>query len=288
MRPNYKPIPPDESNLFNVTLQESKKDFDYPWHYHQEFELTYISRGHGIRYVGNSVENFHDDDLVLVGSNLPHCWINEWDQYQQPLNAVVVYLKDEFFDKAWFQSCEFNAIRKLLDLSAKGIKFDQSVALRLKEKCLELPNLRPIQKFIFLMQILEELSESSEYQLLCKQTFSCELDHCNSERINVVYKYIHSHYQEKISLADIAGQLYMSPEYFSRFFSRTMKKSFFEFLNEFKISKSCKLLIESDKPISDICYSCGFESIPFFYRQFKKFKKCQPKQYRLNYSKAFL
>lgn len=287
MRPNYKPIPPDESTLFNVILQESQKEFDYPWHYHQEYELTYIPRGHGIRYVGNSVENFLDDDLVLVGSNLPHCWINEWDQYQQPLNAIVVYLKDDFFDNAWFRSCEFNAIRKLLDLSANGIKFDQSVALRLKEKCLQLPNLRPIQKFIFLMQILEELSEASEYRLLCEQTFSCELNRGNSDRINKVYKYIHSHYLEKISLADISAQLYMSPEYFSKFFSKTMKKSFFEFLNEFKISKSCKLLIETDKPISDICYNSGFESIPFFYRQFKKFKRCQPKQYRLKYSKAF-
>lgn len=237
--------------------------------------------------MGNSVENFLDDDLVLIGSNLPHCWINEWGQYQQPLNAIVVYLKDEFFDKPWFQSFEFNAIRKLLGLSAKGIKFHESVALRLKGKCLQLPKLRPIQKFILLMQILEELSESSEYRLLCKQTFSSDLDPRNSERINIVYKYIHNHYQEKISLSDIAGELYMSPEYFSRFFSRTMKKPFFEFLNEFKISKSCKLLIETDKPISEICYNSGFESIPFFYRQFKKFKECQPRQYRLNYSKAF-
>jgi YesN/AraC family two-component response regulator len=65
-----------------------------------------------------------------------------------------------------------------------------------------------------------------------------------------------------------------------------MKKSFFEFLNEYKINRACKLLIETDKQISEICYAAGFESIPFFYRQFKKFKCCQPKSYRVNYQKA--
>ncbi len=287
MKPNYKPIPPDESDLFNVVLQKGRKEFDYPWHYHYEYELTYIPKGQGLRYVGNSVENFFNDDLVLLGSNLPHCWINESGYHKQSPNAIVIYLKEEFFNKTWLRSCEFKAIRDLLELSEKGVKFDQVVASRLKERCLELPMLPPLQKFILLMQILQELSETSRFRLLCEQKFSCDLDRCNSDRINIVYKYIDDHYQEKISLADVAEQLYMSPEYFSRFFSKTMKKTFFEFLNEYKISKSCKLLIETDKPISDICYDSGFESIPFFYRQFKKFKNCQPRQYRLNYFKAF-
>jgi len=65
-----------------------------------------------------------------------------------------------------------------------------------------------------------------------------------------------------------------------------MKKSFFEFLNEYKINRACKSLIETDKHISEICYASGFESIPFFYRQFKKFKNCQPKNFRMHYQKA--
>ena len=91
---------------------------------------------------------------------------------------------------------------------------------------------------------------------------------------------------KKISLEDIAKEVNMSEEYFSRYFSKIMKKSFFEFLNEYKINRACRLLIETDKSINEICYKSGFESIPFFYRQFKKFKHCQPKAYRLNYNKA--
>jgi AraC-like DNA-binding protein/quercetin dioxygenase-like cupin family protein len=286
MRPHYKPIPADESKLFQAVVQENEKEFEYPWHYHPEYELTYILKSHGVRYVGNSIENFFDDDLVLVGSNLPHCWINAADQ-QQPANAIVVYLKQEFVDKTWMESYEFEPIHKLLALSNRGIKFDKSVALRLKEKCFELHKLPPLEKLILLLQILQELAHTTEYHFLCEQGFSYELNHGHNERVNIVYKYIEKNYQNKISLAGIASQLNMSEEYFSRFFSKIMKKSFFEFLNEYKINRACKLLIETDKQISEICYASGFESVPFFYRQFKKFKNCQPKHYRQNYQKAF-
>jgi AraC-like DNA-binding protein/quercetin dioxygenase-like cupin family protein len=284
MKPHYKPISSDESNLFKEVIQENSKEFEYPWHYHPEYELTYILASEGVRYVGNSIENFFDDDLVLIGSNLPHCWINSADQ-KQSASAIVVYFKEGFLDKGWMESCEFGAIRKLLDLSNKGIKFDRNVALKLKEKFFELHKLPSLKKLILLLNILEELAETTELHYLCEQGFTHELNHSHNERINIVYKFIEANYHRKISLSDIAGMVNMSEEYFSRFFKKIMKKSFFEFLNEYKINKACKLLIETDKQISEICYASGFESIPFFYRQFKKFKTCQPKNYRIIYQK---
>ncbi|TKK65145.1 AraC family transcriptional regulator [Ilyomonas limi] len=284
MKPHFKPIPTDDSNLFKAVLQENAKEFDYPWHFHPEYELTYIATSQGTRYVGNSIENFSEDDLVLIGANLPHCWINSPNQ-QQAASALVVYFKEDFVDKSWMNSGEFGSIRNLLELSNKGIKFHKSVALKLKEKIFELHKLPSLDRLILILKILQELAETKERHFLCEQGFSYELNHTNNERINKVYKYIEKNYQKKIALTDIARQVNMTEESFSRFFSKTMKKSFFEFLNEYKINKACKSLIETDKQINEICYASGFESIPFFYRQFKKFKNCQPKNYRMYYQK---
>ena len=281
---HYKHIQPEESKLFTSVMQETNVQFEYPWHYHPELELTYILTSHGVRYVGNSIENFYDDDLVLIGSNLPHCWINSSGE-EQNASAIVIYLKEEFIDKTWMQSCEFETIRKMLVLSEKGIRFGREIAIQLRSKCLKLLNATPLEKLMLLLEILQELAETNDYHLLCEHGFSHKLNYTHSERINIVYKYIQDHYREKISLADIAARLNMTEEYFSRFFSRMMKKSFFEFLNEYKINRACKLLIESDKQVSEICYASGFESIPFFYRQFKKFKKVQPKNYRETYQR---
>ena len=283
MKPCYKPIA-SESNLFEVVRQETKRDFDYPWHYHSELELTYILRGQGVRYVGNNVENFYNDDLVLLGSNLPHSWIETTDD-NYSTGGIIIYLKSEFLHKNWMTSCEFDAIYQLLKLSDKGIRFDTTIAQKLKPKFLELLNLPPFEKMISLLQILQELSQTTSFYYLCEHAFTYELNETNKSRINIIYNYIQKHYLEKITLADISKQVYMSEEYFSKYFSKVMKKSFFEFLNNYKISKACKLLIETDKQVNEICYASGFESIPFFFRQFKKFKHCSPKEYRLNYKK---
>ncbi|HTN07357.1 AraC family transcriptional regulator [Agriterribacter sp.] len=283
MKPHYKPIP-SESKLFKVEFQKTSKEFYYPWHYHSELELAFIISGKGVRYVGNSIENFYEEELVLLGSNLPHTWNSTADQ-EQPVNAIVIYLKEEFFDKSWMQSIEFEAIRNLSTSMNKGIKVDSRVAAALKQKFFNLINASPFDKLMILLQILQELAHNPEFRFLCEQEFTGDLNDTDKTRINAVYNYIQTHYQEQVSLADIASKLSMSEEYFSRYFSKTMKKPFFEFLNEYKINRACKLLIETDKQISEICYASGFESLPFFYRQFKKFKDCQPKTYRMNYQK---
>lgn len=285
MKPLYKPIPSDDSSLFKAVLQENEEEFEYPWHYHPEYELTYILTSHGVRYVGNSIENFRENDLVLVGSNLPHCWINS-DDHRQTSHAIVLYLNKEFANCEWMKTTEFADLSQLFELSKKGVKFEKSVSLKLKQHFFELLNAPPFEKMMLLLQILNELSHTKKFHTLCDHGFSYDLNTSNNDRLNIIYKYIQTHYREKITLAGIATQVHMSEEYFSRYFSKVMKKTFFEFLNEYKINRACKLLIETDKQISEICYDSGFESIPFFYRQFKRFKNSQPKSYRSIYQKA--
>ncbi len=283
MKPTYKSVSSMESTSFKVIRQENKQEFDFPWHYHPEFELTYISNSRGVRYVGNNIENFYENDLVLLGSNLPHCWISSCDQ-EEPSRAVVIYLNKELVK--WLSDEQFRGINALFEKSNQGIKFNNNVALKVKSKLYELLNSDPFEKYIILLQILQELSITSEFDLLSQQEFSYELNYANNERITAVYDFVRKNYHKKITLSEVAGNVNMSKEYFSRFFSKCLMKSFFTFLNEYRINRACKLLIETDKQVSEICYQVGFESIPFFYRQFRKIKDCPPQSYRLKYLNA--
>lgn len=285
MKAKYEPIISLGPSSFNVAFQE-KKEFDYPWHYHPEYELTYILSSNGARYVGNSIENFEKDDLVLLGPDLPHCWKNIGNQ-QQPASAIVVQWQEDFLGNEWFKAKEFQTIRHLLELSNRGVVFKRKIAVKVKEKLTMLLSLPPFEKLILFLQILEELAQTNESYILCKQDFSRTLNHIQNERINTVYQYIKDHYHEKITLADVASQVNMTEEYFSRFFSHIMKKPFFVFLNEYRITMSCNLLIETDMQVAEICYSCGYETLPFFYRQFKKFKGYTPLAYKAHYQKIF-
>ncbi|WP_153799008.1 AraC family transcriptional regulator [Foetidibacter luteolus] len=283
MKPHYKPIT-SESSLFKVEFQRTSKEFYYPWHYHAELELTFILSGEGERYVGNSIEQFYGEELVLLGTNLPHSWFSSGSE-SQPVTAIVIYLKELFFDNSWMASNEFEDIRHLATLMKKGIKVDQPVVEKLRPFFFELLNASAFDKLLILLQILQTLARNTQFRFLCEQGFGNQLNESDKTRINSVYDYVQQHYMKQITLTDIASRVNMSEEYFSRFFSKTMKKPFFEFLNEFKINRACKLLIETDKQISEVCYASGFESIPFFYRQFKKFKGCQPKNYRANFQR---
>jgi AraC-like DNA-binding protein len=285
MKPRYKPIDSD-SNLFKAVIQENEQEFEYPWHYHPEYELTYVLTGRGERYVGNSIENYQHDDFVLLGSNLPHSWVYTEEPGQPASSAIVIYMKKEFVDCEWMKTNEFTPLHQLFELSQKGIKFERSVALKLKNYFFGLLTAPPLEKTILLLQILAELSKSKKFHVLCKHGFAYDLKPATNERINIINSYIQKHYQQKIKLKDIASQVHMSEEYFSRYFRRVMKKAFFEYLNEYRINQACKLLIETENQVTEICYKAGFESIPFFYRQFKRFKSCQPKTYRMNFQKA--
>jgi len=284
MKAQFEPIVNLESNSFNAFIQH-KKEFDFPFHYHPEYELTYILTSEGIRYVGNHFENFCANDFVLVGPNLPHCWKN-MDDLPTDASALVIQWKEDFLGTGWTASKEFDAIKKLQQLSVKGIKFSETIALRFRERLISIVGLSPFDRLITLLVILQELAAVNEYEVLCKEGFSYNLDFVDNERINTVYQYVKKNYKKKITLASISSAVNMSEVSFSRFFSRLMKKSFFAFLNEYRINIACNLLIETDMQVIQVCYASGYESLPFFYRQFKKFKKCTPQNFKSQFLRS--
>ncbi|HEY4063118.1 MAG TPA: AraC family transcriptional regulator [Puia sp.] len=284
MKAQFEPIANLESNSFNALIQH-KKEFDFPFHYHPEYELTYILASEGIRYVGNHFENFGANDLVLVGPNLPHCWKN-MEELPAVASALVIQWKHDFLGNEWIDSKEFDAIKKLQQLAAKGIKFPEATALQLKERLVAIVALPPFDRLITLLQILNELATTNKYDILCKEGFSHNLDFVDNQRINTVYQYVKKNYKEKITLSAISSAVNMSEVSFSRFFSKLMKKSFFAFLNEYRINIACNLLIETDWQVIQVCYASGYESLPFFYRQFKKFKKCTPQNFKSQFLKT--
>src|SRR5688500_7901332 len=281
MKALFEKIIPLESSSFKAYAYEMD-EFDNPWHYHPEYELTYIISSQGVRYTGNRFENFQKDDFVILGPNLPHCWKNTGAQTEKA-GAIVVHWDANLLGHSWTEKQEFSAIRNLFHASARGIKFDEDVAIAFKEKLLHFLTLTPFEKLITLLEILNELSLTTRTKTLCDANFHDQLNLDDHERLNVIFQYVRSNYPRKFSLTDIAGEVHMGPESFSRFFSKIMNKPFFSFLNEYRINEACKLLIDSDFQVTHICYAVEFESLPFFYRQFKKYKGNSPYQYRMAY-----
>ncbi|MHA4739849.1 AraC family transcriptional regulator [Dyadobacter sp. MSC1_007] len=278
MKAHYEQLAPLPEASFRVFLYEGA-EFDAPWHYHPEYELTIILESQGMRYVGNSMENFEAGDLVLLGANLPHCWKNT-PEMDVKAKSIVVQWPEQLLGEKWLEAPELKSVKKLLQQAGQGIRFPQSVAARVKENLQDMLEQSPFKRMISFLEILEYLAGVPDASLLCEQGFEYPLNYEDNQRINTVYNFIRENYQERITLAQVASLVHMSEEAFSRFFSKIMRKPLFTFLNEYRINMASKMLIETDMQVAEISYACGYESPPFFFRQFKKFGSMTPSAYR--------
>ncbi|AUS06236.1 AraC family transcriptional regulator [Tamlana carrageenivorans] len=283
MKAQFEKIPKLQNTSVHAFVYEGDT-FDAPWHFHPEFELTFIEKGEGIRYVANSVEPFIPGDMVLLGRNLPHCW-KERLVSETGVKSLVFQWDDSLLGENWIEKKEFYNIKELLIKSARGIKFSPLLSSKFHSDLNRIIGLPPFEKLMAFVEVLQKLALTTEYQLLGNEHYISDLNTKTNARIDKVYNYIHTHYSKKIMLQDVAHLVSMGEEAFCRFFKKSLNKSLFAFINEYRVTMVCKQLIESNKQVKQIAYNCGFESLPFFYKQFQKYKGCSPLAFRKVYRK---
>lgn len=277
MKPNFLfPLLKPEDSLRTFLKKQDTKQA--PLHYHPNYEMNFVIKGLGTRYVGDNIEQFEEGDLILLAPNIPHCW-KSIPRNEEPYASLVIQWKDDFLGNGWDSVSEFDNIRRLLKLSGKGIKFDKYIANEIKKRQSELLMLPPFEKLLLLLQLLNDLGKTNEFQILSNEELPLN-NNVYNVRIEIVSRFIKEKYTEKITLANVAGLVNMSEGAFSRFFSQTTGKPFFTFLNEYRIRMACKALIETDMNADEVGYACGYECLQFFYRQFAKYVKCSPQAFR--------
>ena len=278
----------NNDTLNNKRLNTYKKVnpcLDEQWHYHAEFELLYISSSFGIRFVGDDVSPFNPGDLVLVGAYLPHLWRNDMKHYikdgeiQEHVETIVTKFTKNFLGEGTFENPEFSDILKLLKESKYGISFGSKVSASLKKDLLKLPSLSSAKQSIQLLNILDQLSLTSD-KVHLSSTDMRQYTAENSQRIDSVIKYISDNYSKTITLNDVAGVACMTTNSFCRFFKKMTNKSFTQFLNEVRIRNASRLLVQENISVSSVCYAVGYNSITNFNKQFKQTMGTTPKNYR--------
>lgn len=255
--------------------------FDAPFHFHPEYELTLIVKGEGQRFVGKQVDNFSDGDLVFLGSHLPHCWINHQRENQTELSeAIVVQFNQHFLGEDFFNLNEFLAIKMFLDKSKAGFDIQGNDKKKITARLFEMMLASPTQQILILLDILDILSRAVQLKPIDLSFAENDFKVSETSRFQKVFSYLITHYKEDISLAEIAGIADLSPTSFCRYFKSITQQSFVEVLLEFRIKQACHLLLNTDMAIREIAFQSGFDDIPYFNRIFKKKKGISPKQYK--------
>ncbi|GGG84764.1 AraC family transcriptional regulator [Parapedobacter pyrenivorans] len=277
--------PLTDSDCFTL-FWRVKNHFDFPLHYHDEYELNLILNAKGAkRIVGDHVARIDDVELVLVGSNLYHGWFDDACDNRQ-ITEVTIQFHRKLFGEEFLHKNQLNFIRNMFDKSQQGILFTRETVLALKDRLIDLKDKVGFDSVLELMAILHRLSQSDGIRMLSSVGFDDHHAQSNSRRIVKVFEYLNAHYQEPITLADIAAAANMHEASFSRFVKKSTGKTFIDSLNEIRLGHATRLLIDTSQTIAEIAYGCGFNNISNFNRIFKRKKNCTPKEFRDNFSGA--
>ncbi len=283
MKPIYRDIltTPDASfaiNRFKMPF------FDIPWHLHPQYEIIYIVNSTGTRYVGDSIEPFEKDDLVLMGNELPHCWlnapINECKGKNFDVDYIVVQFNPDFLGNDFFQKPEFNQLNQLLKASKRGIHFEGKVVKKIEKKLFSMLKKKGLERLILFFQLLNKLVDANNQRFLSSEGFIKSIDYEKHPAIKKIKTYVYENFKTKIKLEEVAELAGMTETSFCRFFKSQQKQTFLSYLKEFRIGYASRQLRETDLSINEICYESGYDNLANFYRDFKNRKKVTPKMYR--------
>jgi AraC-like DNA-binding protein len=282
MKPRQENILSDSMYSFHVN--HAKLPFlDNPWHFHAAYELLYVIKSKGKRFVGDSIENFYAGDLVFMGPHLPHVWKNGQEYYQNNpefrTETIVVQFKEDAFGDSFFNLSEMQSIQALFKIAKRGLKITGKTHEKIASDLFDLLKLNRVDRFCKLLQILDTLAKSADLTPLTSKSFEKVFYDPGSEKINKVFEYVANNFRKDIELNEVAKLINMSKPAFCRYFKQRSLKTFLEYLSEVRINYACKLLIEDRLSISEISHECGFNSHSYFNRQFRNIKKQTPKDY---------
>ncbi len=285
-RPKSKPLKlevvknnPNSSFLF---IQNDLLNFNFPWHYHPELEISLVTKGGGMRVVGDSIQNFSEGDLCLLGSKIPHTWYSK-PKENENVSSLVLQFSNEFITQKLMKFSEFNHFNKVIQLSKRGMLIKGEAKTKISSLILDIQDLSPssplrVSKFIL---ILAEISQCIEYELLITPTYEAPVDNEINQKVEIISQLIHNHLHSPLTQNWVATKVGMSSAGFSRYFRRVFGKSYVEYINELRIGMACRILFEEPKKsITKVAYDLGFNNLTHFNRLFKKFKKKTPREYR--------
>jgi len=275
----HREIPPLTKGDSFLVFDRLKDTFEFPIHYHPEYEINFIQHGKGVkRIVGDHIEEIDDVELVLVGPNLYHGWeLNKCKN--KDIHEITIQFHNDLFSETLLARRIMMPIKEMFNRANHGILFSKKTGLELGERLSRISKRDGMDYFLEIISILHDMANSRNQRLL--STFTVDSDVFeDDDKMKLVYEYIQKKFSDKITLDDVSDVARMSPVSFNRFIKKRTGKTFVNYLNDIRIGYAARWLVEKDLSISEIAFKSGFNNIANFNRIFKSIKNTTPSQYR--------
>lgn len=274
---------PKEFDKSFIVFNEKGSHFPCPWHYHPEFEFVLVNRSTGKRMVGDHIGHFDAGDLVLMGPELPHVWVNDNSFLKksapEAADATVIHFSPDFIGQDIFNIPEFSSLIQILTLSSRGIHITGDTSRQIANIMNNMIYESGLKRLASIFEIFDIICSMKNYLLLASPNFNSNKTTINS-RHSRINDYILRNYHRPITLKEVSEEANMATTTFCNFFKEQYRMTFVEYVTQIRVGHFCKLIAEDDKSILEAAYTCGFNSIANFNRQFKKLKGMSPSEFR--------
>lgn len=310
MRIAREPIPAAEESLRCLHLQPPA--FCGELHRHGHLELTWIERGQGLRWVGDSVAPFFDGDLVLLGSELPHLWASRGTGSEnQPKDGPAI--DPEFgaepeagieaippcaatvlqFPPDWARRTglpELKAVAPLMARAAAGLEVTGATREAVQQLMAELPGASALRRVAVLVEILDRLQAgSADLRALSGTPAGATVTGASGgaaantalPRIDRVLNWIKANLARELRVEEAAAVAHVTPAAFGRFFRREVGKNFTAYVNDARCGWAALRLMQGAEPIAQIAEACGFPTLSNFSEQFRRRYGAGPREFRV-------
>ncbi len=252
-------------------------------HSHKNFELNYITSGTGRRIVGDNISGFEKGDLVLLGPDLPHCWELAPNDEERTSFCIVTHFSEDIVTSDFFKMPELEKVVDLLSQSERGLRFKIDNRDKIQATLERMTQLAGLEYYIEMLKVFHMLLQIENRELLSNPIYSDVVFSKNLKKINKVYEYVFQNIQEGIRLEKAAALLDMAPGSFCRFFKKKTDLTFMEYVKRVRVGMAAKLLAESDKRITQICFESGYNNLANFNYYFKSIMGQTPSEYRKSF-----
>ena len=265
-----------------------KKEFTYPIHNHEVYELNFVEHAKGVRrIVGDSNELIDEYDLVLITSpDLEHVWEQNGCE-SEDIHEITIQFDLDLSESGMFGRNPFNSMKRMMNEARKGLAFPMDAIMKVYNMLTTLSQEKDgFYAFRQFLTILYELSRQDGARTLATSSYAKVEVESDSRRVLKVKNYISQHYMDEIRLATVADIAGMSASAFSRFFKLHTGRNLSEYIIDIRLGYAARKLVDSTNSIAEISYSSGFNNLSNFNRIFRKKKGCSPSEFRENYHKT--
>lgn len=253
---------------------------DYPIHWHNSIEIIYVLEGKLEVYINSIKYEVYAGELEIINMDeVHHLKGSEGD------NKVLIFYIDPYFFERYYSDIEnmYFYTNSSIENAQAGEEYEELRALLAAILCEKVQMQEDYDENIkdILVELLYHIINNFNYLIYEKEELKEDIN--LFRRYHSISKYISNNYNQNITLKDIAEKEFLSPQYLSQEIKYATGYSFTDLVNLTRVEESIKLLLDSDKNISEISEEVGFSHTRYYNKNFKRFYKSTPLQFRKRY-----